>query len=104
MPISRSSRGCGAAAFFRPITRAFDFGPEMTRSYIWPTLLASTRSLGARCSTPSVRSIESTLRLMRTLKLRHASQYEMAYRMQTSVPELMDLSKEPDSIFDMYGP
>jgi Protein of unknown function (DUF1501) len=32
------------------------------------------------------------------------SQYEMAYRMQTSVPELMDFSKEPDHIFDMYGP
>ncbi|HEY3134559.1 MAG TPA: DUF1501 domain-containing protein [Blastocatellia bacterium] len=32
------------------------------------------------------------------------TQYEMAYRMQTSVPELMDLSKEPDHIFDMYGP
>jgi hypothetical protein len=31
------------------------------------------------------------------------SQYEMAYRMQTSVPELMDLSKEPDYIFDLYG-
>lgn len=31
-------------------------------------------------------------------------QYEMAYRMQTSVPELMDLSKEPDHIFEMYGP
>jgi hypothetical protein len=32
------------------------------------------------------------------------AQYEMAYRMQTSVPELMDLSKEPDHIFEMYGP
>lgn len=32
------------------------------------------------------------------------SQYEMAYRMQASVPELADLSKEPDSVFDMYGP
>ena len=32
------------------------------------------------------------------------AQYEMAYRMQTSVPELMDLSKEPDSVFDLYGP
>jgi hypothetical protein len=32
------------------------------------------------------------------------SQYEMAYRMQTSVPDLMDLSKEPDYIFDLYGP
>jgi hypothetical protein len=32
------------------------------------------------------------------------AQYEMAYRMQTSVPDLMDLSKEPDAIFEMYGP
>jgi hypothetical protein len=29
--------------------------------------------------------------------------YEMAYRMQTSVPELMDLSGEPQSIHAMYG-
>jgi hypothetical protein len=32
------------------------------------------------------------------------SQYEMAYRMQTSVPDLMDLSKEPASTFELYGP
>ena len=32
------------------------------------------------------------------------SQYEMAYRMQTSVPELTDLSTEPDSTFRLYGP
>ena len=32
------------------------------------------------------------------------SQYEMAYRMQASVPELADLSKEPDSVFEKYGP
>ena len=31
-------------------------------------------------------------------------QYEMAYRMQTSVPDLTDLSDEPDEIFDLYGP
>ena len=31
-------------------------------------------------------------------------QYEMAYRMQTSVPDLTDLSDEPASIFEMYGP
>ena len=35
--------------------------------------------------------------------LSRMSQYEMAYRMQTSVPEVMDVSKEPDYIFDMYG-
>jgi hypothetical protein len=32
------------------------------------------------------------------------AQYEMAYRMQTSVPELADLSKEPKSTWDLYGP
>jgi hypothetical protein len=32
------------------------------------------------------------------------SQYEMAYRMQTAVPELSDISKEPDHIIKMYGP
>ncbi|MGY8749931.1 MAG: DUF1501 domain-containing protein [Pirellulales bacterium] len=31
-------------------------------------------------------------------------QYEMAYRMQTSVPELTDVSDEPESTFEMYGP
>ena len=31
-------------------------------------------------------------------------QYEMAYRMQTAVPELLDFSKEPDHIIKMYGP
>ena len=32
------------------------------------------------------------------------AQYEMAFRMQTSVPELADLSKEPESTFEFYGP
>lgn len=31
------------------------------------------------------------------------AQYEMAYRMQTSVPETMDLSDEPDETFELYG-
>ncbi len=31
------------------------------------------------------------------------SQYEMAFRMQTTVPEVMDISKEPDYIHAMYG-
>ena len=28
----------------------------------------------------------------------------MAYRMQTSVPELVDLEEEPDHVLDLYGP
>ncbi len=32
------------------------------------------------------------------------AQYELAYRMQSSVPELMDVSKESPKTFEMYGP
>ncbi len=32
------------------------------------------------------------------------AQYEMAFRMQTSVPELLDTSKEPQHVLDSYGP
>jgi hypothetical protein len=31
-------------------------------------------------------------------------QYEMAYRMQTAVPEITDMTKEPESIIRLYGP
>ena len=31
------------------------------------------------------------------------AQYELAFRMQTSVPELTDFSKEPKAILDLYG-
>ncbi|MEY3458987.1 MAG: hypothetical protein RL215_2144 [Planctomycetota bacterium] len=31
------------------------------------------------------------------------AQYEMAFRMQASVPELVDLASEPDWVFEMYG-
>ena len=33
----------------------------------------------------------------------HIENYELAYRMQTSVPELMDISKEPKHVLDAYG-
>jgi len=36
--------------------------------------------------------------------LSRVSQYEMSYRMQTSVPEVADISKEPDHVLDLYGP
>ena len=31
-------------------------------------------------------------------------QYEMAFRMQTSVPDVVNVSGEPDHVFDLYGP
>lgn len=33
----------------------------------------------------------------------HIENYELAYRMQTSVPELMDISKEPKDVLEAYG-
>jgi hypothetical protein len=36
--------------------------------------------------------------------LSRVAQYEMAYRMQASVPELTNLSKEPEKTFERYGP
>lgn len=32
------------------------------------------------------------------------SQYEMAYRMQRSVPEIADISDEPEHVLELYGP
>jgi hypothetical protein len=36
--------------------------------------------------------------------LSRIAQYEMAFRMQTSVPELVNTASEPKSVLDMYGP
>ncbi|MFO0909222.1 MAG: DUF1501 domain-containing protein [Isosphaeraceae bacterium] len=36
--------------------------------------------------------------------LTRVAQYELAYRMQSSVPELTDLSSEPQHVLDLYGP
>ena len=35
--------------------------------------------------------------------LSRIAQYELAFRMQASVPEVMDISKEPEHILDLYG-
>ena len=105
-PISRSSRGSGRAASCRRATRA-----SASRSGATPVLYlddppgVTPDDAPARCSTRS-----SALNKMKSqaygdpeIETRIA-QYEMAYRMQTSVPELMDLSKEPESVFELYGP
>jgi Protein of unknown function (DUF1501) len=36
--------------------------------------------------------------------LSRIAQYEMAFKMQTSVPELVNIANEPKSVLDMYGP
>ncbi|HVJ80636.1 MAG TPA: DUF1501 domain-containing protein, partial [Planctomycetia bacterium] len=35
--------------------------------------------------------------------LTRIAQYELAFRMQASVPELVDMAKEPKSVLDLYG-
>jgi Protein of unknown function (DUF1501) len=65
-----------------------------------------------RCSTCRRRFLDDLAKLNQ-LKLQEfgdpevstrIAQYEMAYRMQASVPELTDLSKESEQIFELYGP
>ncbi|NNE00547.1 MAG: DUF1501 domain-containing protein [Pirellulaceae bacterium] len=61
----------------------------------------------------SRRSAMDALSQLHHLKLEQSSdphvenriaQYELAYRMQSSIPEATDLSDEPQSVFDQYGP
>ena len=63
------------------------------------------RRIGARCSMRSG-SWRKAAQHHRTIPeiLSKISQYEMAYRMQTSVPEVADISSEPDHVLDLYGP
>ena len=60
----------------------------------------------------SRRKLLSRLRQLHELQIQQTShpeieariaQYELAFRMQTSIPEVTDLSQEPDTIFDEYG-
>jgi hypothetical protein len=63
---------------------------KATRRRMLDSLASLNQIEAASCADPEVET--------------RIAQYEMAFRMQTSVPELMDLSKEPDHVFEMYGP
>ena len=64
---------------------------------------AATRRRVARCHQPARTSSEFDQFADPETQARIA-QYEMAFRMQTSVPELTDISNEPKHVLDMYGP
>ena len=96
--------GSGGAVFCRPPTRGSSSGRSAIRCFTFPT----------RPVFPPPRARRTLDDLSRLDALNHRefgdpeiltriAQYEMAYRMQTSVPELIDLSSEPDRVFDMYG-
>jgi len=65
------------------------------------------------CSSDTRRQMLDDLGTLNTLRheavgdpeiLTRVAQYELAYRMQASVPELTDLSQESQSTLEMYGP
>jgi Protein of unknown function (DUF1501) len=64
--------------------------PPTTRRRMLDGIAKLNRLLGEKYADPEIDT--------------RVAQYEMAYRMQTSVPDLMDLSKEPESTFALYGP
>ncbi|MFN6202962.1 MAG: DUF1501 domain-containing protein [Acidobacteriota bacterium] len=64
--------------------------------------------LGGRLQQQSIEAINQLNRLQYESTrdpeiLTRVAQYEMAFRMQSSVPELTDMSREPQSVLDMYG-
>ena len=103
-PISRSSPGCGRVASCRRASgRQFRAGgdpvlyledpPGITRTTRRQMLDAAAKLNAMQHDAFGDPEIETRI-----------AQYEMAYRMQSSVPDLTDLSKEPESVFELYGP
>ncbi len=71
--------------------------------------LKSPQGLPAETQRDSIEAINKINKIQyETVKdpevLTRIAQYEMAFRMQTSVPDLTDVSKEPRHILEMYGP
>jgi hypothetical protein len=70
--------------------------------------IQNPRGLGVEMQRDSIESInalnrEQHKRLDDPEILTRIAQYEMAFRMQTSVPDLVDFRDEPKSVLDMYG-
>ncbi len=70
--------------------------------------LQNPPGLSAAAQQDSIRAINALNRLEHKALgdpeiLTRIEQYEMAFRMQTSVPGLMDMSREPQSTLDLYG-
>ncbi len=70
--------------------------------------IQNPQGLNASIQHASVQAIQAINKIQHEARrdpevLTRISQYEMAFKMQTSVPDLMDMSKEPPHILDMYG-
>jgi len=70
--------------------------------------IGSPPGIGTESQKDSIDAINQLNRLQHNLVadpeiLTRVAQYETAFRMQTSVPELVDMSEEPPSMFELYG-
>jgi hypothetical protein len=97
-------KACYASGFIPSVYQGVEF-----RSQGDPVLFVSNphgvTAENRRETLDAIRDL-NTLQAKRTLDPEVESriaQYELAYRMQTSVPELMDIDSEPSSIHEMYG-
>ena len=97
-------KSCWGSGFLPTVHQGVEFRAKGEPVLFSPTRTASTRRRGASrsiSSAASTRSKASGSAIPET-DTRIAA-YEMAYRMQTSVPELTDISAEPAKIHEMYG-
>ena len=94
----------GAAGSCRPSTRASSSAPAAIRSCICPTRAGLTSTSSATRST--------TVNKLNQLRLSEVgdpeiatriNSYEMAFRMQLTAPDVMDIGHEPQHILDLYG-
>ena len=94
----------GLAAFCLRFTRACCSAARAIRSYICPIPKASMRRCSATRSTAHQELNQQHLDVVGDPEIAtRINSIEMAYRMQTSAPELMDISKEPKHVLEMYG-
>jgi hypothetical protein len=78
-----------------PITDLF---PHRNANFVSPESESATHSLLARLN--AAHSAERPFDARLDARIRS---YELAARMQLAAPEVLDISKEPDRIFDLYG-
>ena len=96
----------GAAASCRPCTRASSSAPRASRcSSSRNPDGVERRQRGASRSTSCARPepMRSSPKSATPRSTTRIAAYELAYRMQTSVPELTDIAKEPPRVHEMYG-
>ena len=100
----RFLRACGAAAFCRRSLPAWRCGAGDPVLYLQNPPGVDGRHRRAMLDTLASMNQRSFERFGDAETQTRIAQYEMAFRMQTSVPELVDLAQESAATLEMYGP